>query len=283
MEFDAELFPMLPNFLGIGSHRCGTTWIFECLQTHPQVSMPLEKEIMFFNHNYSRGRKWYENFFKSVDSSARVGEFTPGYFNHIDTAGRIKELLPDVKMILCLRNPADQVFSHYHLMRRRQRTDKEFWQALEDIPYILRTAHYAKHLRRYLDLFDENQILLMVYEDIKKDSSGFLRKIYSFLEIDENHEAPVRENRINAYRSVRSRWIEGSVVATGFVLRKIQLYPLVAWIRKKGFLGRIRKANETPMDRPVLSAEDRARLDEIYAEDKEEIAKYLGRKLECWK
>lgn len=273
---------MLPNFIGVGSYRCGTTWIFECLKTHPQVSMPLDKEVMYFNRNFSKGSKWYENFFKSSDGAVAVGEFSPGYFNNVDTAPRIKETVPDAKLIVCLRNPADQVFSHYHLMKRRKRTDNDFWGALDDLPHLVRTAHYHMHLTRYLEFFDKEQILVLIYEDIKKDSESFLRKIYSFLDIDVDHKAPARQRQVNAFRNVRSRWLEGIVAKTGFVLRKIQLYPLVAWIRNSGFVSKIRQANEGQVIRPVLPPEDRKRLDEMFAEDKVQIGKYLGRKLDCW-
>ena len=41
----------LPDFLGIGAHKAGTTWLFERLRNHPDVWMPIEKEVHFFDRS----------------------------------------------------------------------------------------------------------------------------------------------------------------------------------------------------------------------------------------
>ena len=74
---------MLPNFIGIGAPRCGSTWLHDLLQSHPEVYMPeRRKEVYFFNTHYERGPEWYEGFFPA-DSEAgswrAVGEITPVY------------------------------------------------------------------------------------------------------------------------------------------------------------------------------------------------------------
>jgi hypothetical protein len=40
---------MPPNFLIIGAQKAGTTWLFQNLQSHPEIWLPAEKEIHFFD------------------------------------------------------------------------------------------------------------------------------------------------------------------------------------------------------------------------------------------
>ncbi len=40
---------MYPDFLVIGAQKAGTTWLYRSLRTHPQVWMPREKELHYFD------------------------------------------------------------------------------------------------------------------------------------------------------------------------------------------------------------------------------------------
>ncbi|MBK7919375.1 MAG: sulfotransferase [Chloroflexi bacterium] len=46
---------MKPDFLCIGAQKAGTTWLYQALRQHPQVSMPPIKE----NHYFDRGKRPY--------------------------------------------------------------------------------------------------------------------------------------------------------------------------------------------------------------------------------
>ena len=37
-----------PDFFCIGSEKCGTTWLWEMLRDHPDVGVPLPKELRYF-------------------------------------------------------------------------------------------------------------------------------------------------------------------------------------------------------------------------------------------
>lgn len=43
----------LPDFLGIGAQKAGTTWLSDNLRQHPEIWMPLEKEIHYFDRSVS--------------------------------------------------------------------------------------------------------------------------------------------------------------------------------------------------------------------------------------
>lgn len=84
----------LPEFIGIGAQRAGTTWLHECLRTHPQVFVPLHKETQFFNLHFERGLDEYRMSFCGAKPEAVVGEITPNYHHDEKALQRIREALP---------------------------------------------------------------------------------------------------------------------------------------------------------------------------------------------
>lgn len=72
---------MLPNFLIIGAPRSGTTWIQENIKHHPEIFMPEQKEIHFFDRNYAMGIEYYEKYFSAYDGQKAIGEATPDYLH----------------------------------------------------------------------------------------------------------------------------------------------------------------------------------------------------------
>lgn len=39
---------MKPGFIGIGAQKCASSWIYDILLDHPEVSMSEKKELDFF-------------------------------------------------------------------------------------------------------------------------------------------------------------------------------------------------------------------------------------------
>jgi hypothetical protein len=115
----------LPDFIIIGAQRCGTTSLYNYLTQHPLILSALRKEVHYFDNNFHKGVSWYQAFFPlislrngyakilSIDNSHLTGEATPYYLFHPLTPKRIAGLLPQVKLIVILRNPVDRAYSHF--------------------------------------------------------------------------------------------------------------------------------------------------------------------------
>jgi hypothetical protein len=127
------------DFLLIGAQKAGTTSLFEYMRRHPQVHMPPEKELSFFDRKYDRGPDWYlTTALRKAPVGARCGEASVGYMGGapFGTPGdidrwengaqasysrpyeeiiprRISQLIPNVKMICVLRDPVERAYSHY--------------------------------------------------------------------------------------------------------------------------------------------------------------------------
>ncbi|MBA7620387.1 hypothetical protein ES703_27736 [subsurface metagenome] len=208
------------DFIGIASLRCGTTWISRCLAEHPEVCFSSIKEINFFGTNYVKGLEYYKSFFKNCDGKINFykdcegklsfnkdygkkikGEFTPGYYLYNEAPQRIKKHFPDVKMIACLRNPIEQVLSHYrYKIKTGQKVHPNLIKELSQTPrnriYFV-YGFYYQHLSRFLKYFDPENILILIYEDALNDPAQFIKSIYQFLKIDENFIPSMLHKKIN--------------------------------------------------------------------------------------
>jgi len=107
---------MLPNFIIIGAQKCGTTSLHHYLDQHDEIVMSKVKELNFFNEelNWSKGLKWYEAHFQGEGKMR--GEASPHYTNYPMSPGvakRMKEIVPDAKIIYLVRDPVERLISAY--------------------------------------------------------------------------------------------------------------------------------------------------------------------------
>ena len=181
---------MLPNFLIIGAMKAATTSIAVHLNEHPDIFIPDEKELHFFvkEVNWSKGIEWYQSFFngrqeKYLAESSTMYTWYPSYKGIPE---RIKEILPEVKLIYICRHPIERAFSDYmrcYLLRTETRSIN--CAITTDSAYITRSLYYLQ-LEEYLKYFDKKNILILCFDEICNDVSTVLLKIYNFLDVKEN-------------------------------------------------------------------------------------------------
>jgi len=121
----------IPNFLIIGAAKSGTTSLYHALKQHPKIFMSPVKEPNFFaleggELNYPQGtvdprylaqcittKEEYNQQFEGVSNEIAVGEASPIYLYHPQAPVRIKNCLPNVKIIVILRNPIERAYSNF--------------------------------------------------------------------------------------------------------------------------------------------------------------------------
>ena len=191
---------VLPDFLIVGTQKGGTTALFVWLSRHPNVSKPIEKEIRYFDDLHGNGLGWYRSHFPTGAERAwarRVkrqpwitGEATPYYLLHPHAPGRVRSLLPDVRLVALLRNPVDRAYSlHQHRVRiglealpfgeavdaEEARLEGEVERMLADETYVsvelrehayLRGGVYVDQLDRWWAHFPREQLLVLRSEDL---------------------------------------------------------------------------------------------------------------------
>ena len=131
----------LPNTLIVGMGRSGTTALVRALNSHPdvwfvsnRVKIEMKDEIKhndmhFFSWDsrYEKGLGWYSKFFKAGANYKIIGEKTPSYFNDPAVSRIRKDLGPDIKIILCVREPIDRSYSQWAHLNQKGMYYGEFW------------------------------------------------------------------------------------------------------------------------------------------------------------
>ena len=120
----------LPNFIIFGAQKGGTTSLYANLVRHPQVLEALRKEVHYFDwygenapfHYGNKNIDWYRAHFASEqqlhEAGAITGEATPVYLSHPQIASDIRAVIPDVKLVVMVRNPVKRTYSQYQMYNR---------------------------------------------------------------------------------------------------------------------------------------------------------------------
>lgn len=275
-----------PDFIGLGAQKAGTSWLYACLYEHPELCLPF-KEIHYFSreHHYAKGIEWYERHFESCSQGLLKGEFSTSYLYSPDTARRIYEYHPTVKMIVCLRDPVSRAFSNYQndIKAGQVSPNVSFGESLKSHPEYLEQGLYSQQLSRYLEHFDRKQLLIMVYEDSRQNPLEFVRTIFRFLGVAPNFVPVMLTRRINVAHVPRCLALERMMQWTSAGLRKAGLGTLLWWIKQKGFQDVLYRLNTKSKPPGGLSQEQRTQFLEYFRADIQELESLLGRELEPWR
>jgi len=230
----------LPEFLIIGTKRGGTTSMFKYVNRHPNV-LPMwpgvenAKKTHFFDQNWDRGTAWYRAHFPSLAQRDRVeertgapaitGEAAPYDMFHPLVLDRVRQTIPDVKIIVLLRNPVDRIWSHYHERvnagvehlgfvealaaederlageEQRIRSEPGYYSERHDFCSYQARGRYLEHLGPWLDAFYPRQLHIVRSEDLYADPQKTVVEVQRFLGLPEvPPPTPHRYNYVPANR-----------------------------------------------------------------------------------
>ena len=218
------------DFIVPGSQKAGTTSLYHYLRRHPEIFLPSSKDDPFFcvDSRYRRGWDQYaEDRFDEANQDQKWGKVTAHYLGYVScTPGRIREMMPDVKIIVLLRNPIDRAFSHHQMHFYNGFEKRSFRQAVEDslqdealregrqCTYqveperrtYLTWSEYGRILETYLSHFERDQLRVFYTSDLASSPSEVLREIFLHLEVNPNFTP---ENVGKRYHKGRDRRITG--------------------------------------------------------------------------
>jgi hypothetical protein len=214
----------LPDFIIAGAPRCGTTWLYGVADRHPNIEMakPVVPEPKFFLHDalYERGLAYYANrWFASLSPGTLTGEKSANYLESKVAAERIHACLPEVRLVLVLRNPADRAFSNYLWSRQNGLETAAFEVALareedreRELPEELRYARphalfsrglYADLLRPYFRRFPRERMLVLRYEDIIASPGQVAESLHHFVGATPRPQDGVDQQSLNSARDAQ--------------------------------------------------------------------------------
>lgn len=187
----------LPDFLGIGTQKGGTTSLHRWLSEHNEIFLPPCKEIHYFDLNHEKPLEWYKDKFKYAEFNQKCGEITPFYLYHPKTPYRIKRAIPKVKLIVLLRDPVERTISQiYHSKQRgfdklppkvaleaeSERLRNGGIESLQKHSYKGRSL-YIEQLDRYERLFEKEQLLILKSENLFVDEKDTWLEVQDFLQV----------------------------------------------------------------------------------------------------
>lgn len=280
----------LPNFLGIGAMRSGTSWLYEQLRAHKDVYMSAQKQLNFFIAFYDYGIEWYCKYFPSEKEAIKykvIGEITPTYMAHPDVASRIHHYIPDCRFIVMLRNPTDRAYSEYTKTLRNWNFQGTFDDLVERHEDILARGYYAKQLERYFQFFPRNQFLILIFENTMSNPRAALEKLARFFEIDPSGFNLNRmQKKINAsYLPRTPRLYSSAALARRYFAKNNMGYidTMAARIGLKQVARYIFRFRGPRSELPKLDGKTRVRLNNLYSQEIRNLEKLLDEDLSIWK
>jgi len=280
-----------PNLFIAGAPKCGTSSLHAYLQQVPGIYMSRIKEPKYFcpvaipdDHPIKpiRDRDRYLRLFAEGATARYRGEASPDYLEDPQAPYLIREVSPEAKVIVSLRDPVERLYSHY-LMLRNNRT--AFGTFAEEIRRGLElqsnrslsllwpdTGRYFEQVQRFREVFGVTGLQVLIYEEFAADVQGAVRQVLQFLDI----EYPVADIDPDAHRQhseARGQWVR-YLWANKTISRAAE-----SWVppRARKFVREKFLVKQVP--KPPVDPEARRFLVDFYSEDVRQLSGLLGRSL----
>lgn len=279
------------DFIGIGAQKSGTTWLAQCLGEHPQIFIPKIKELFYFSKDAlpvlekeKLSYEQYKKYFHKASAGQIKGEFTPLYLYDEHSPGSIKELFPGIKILVIIRDPIYRAYSHYRHIKMTKPTSESFSEMLKTELALINWGQYYKWLKKYYEIFPKENIKVIIYEEFKRAPEKFLKELFIFLQVSPDFIPPSAQKRVNVKKDVRNEKIRNLKYRLRQKFFKFPLgrmiIKLISLLKINELLKKICYADDhgaEPIDNATLD-----RLKEIFKEDKINLEKLLGKKLDHW-
>lgn len=293
---------MLPTFLGLGAPKAATTWLARCLDEHPSVFITDVKETEYFSwrHTMQDLGAYKEHFRAAGPSAEAVGEISTSYLHWEGTPDRAHAVVPEAHLFASLRDPVEQIHSHYWHLRRQNFHQQQrsrpasLEEALDLYPEkLLRPARYAEHLARWLTVYDRDQVHVIFYEDIQNRPDDVVENLYRFLNVDASFRPSVlkvQDRSVRRGTSPRSETLERMYTRLYDILTQYVYFPLRHTIGRrvaeaiKNRVG-VREMLEGIFRRdgyPDMAPDLQADLRSEFADDIRDLETLTGRDLQHW-
>lgn len=277
-----------PNFFIIGGGRSGTTSLYEYLKDTKGVFLPKTKELNYFCPSVNPkllltksidNKKEFLNFFKDVKDEKAIGDASPLYLWDPKSAKLIHDTIPHAKIIIILRNPIERAYSHFLQLVAYGVESYPFSNCINrslsaPADYsgrIIEAGLYYEQVKRYLEIFGQNQIRIYFYEEFFNDPNFYMKEILEFLNVD----ADLPDSIGKVYNSlvIPKNKISEKIFKSNF-LKKIgkTIVPKKSSIYVKNFLGKKTSKQE-------MNLEDRKVLQKIYDDDIKKLKILLKRNI----
>ena len=285
-----------PNFFIVGAPKTATTSIYEYLKTVPEIYLSSLKEPSYFAENlfpadsYSRrigDKEEYLSFFQNVRNEKIIGEASTAYLVDPDAARLIKEISPDSKCLISLRDPVERAFSHYRFHCQYRKIAISFHDQIKNEiegkikiknPRIrLKDGFYCGNIKRFWEIFGKNKIMITLFEDFIQNPKKIMEEILEFLEINYTFDNFQFEQHNKTESKILMPKGNISKLFLIKVLNRLPIKKMTPELFRKFFSSKLMTSVDS-----VMNDKDRQLLIDYYKDDVKKLENILGRKLP-WK
>ena len=231
---DYELFAELSrrenpklDFMCVGFTKCGTTSLNNAFRMNEEIKMPTGKETFYLHwrNSYDNApERFQEKYFSDMPEGVLRGNVEPSY--HVSARGVYECFGKDIKLLFMVREPVGATFSYYKMLMRRPRkmdyveyykkhkkySMEIFSDFMEDKIYSeeIDRFQYDKWIGKYLQYFSREQIKVVVFEELLRDTKRVMDEIQDFIGIKNKlayEELPHSNDGGNVSRGYLSAYI----------------------------------------------------------------------------
>lgn len=292
------------DFVIVGTAKAGTTHVYETLKQHPDISLP-QKETFYFmnpqllelgkgerNNPYEDLPETDDDYWSLFDGNRpnrKWGEVGTGYlYNYEYALPKIKQLSPDAKIVIILRNPVSRCYSGYTHFVKNAMEPLSFEEALEAekkrvqksfsfMWHYQAMSYYADSVKAYFEAFEHVKVLF--FEELVQDSPSFFEKFYQFLEVESLEIQTKRTNESGVPKN--KRWQATITQPNRFkhAIRPV-FRMLVPMEKRKRVREWLKSQNLTKT--PEMSGDTKLALTKLFEADVEELEAFLNQSISWW-
>jgi hypothetical protein len=281
------------SFLIIGGvEKAGTTSLYTYLAAHPQVLPSLRKETDYFRTEGATREAYVAEFppLPAAGGPWTMMESSPGYLAEADrVAPRLAAALPQARLVFVLREPIERLRSCYRFYRSRLylpeamsfdtfvRTCLQFEETGHPPGPGLMIWHlralsrgrYERQLVPFLELFPQDQVLVLDYEALRRDARALTARAAGFAGLDDGFYAQYGFERENVSFGARHRGLQRAALAVNHRLERLwRRHPAL----KRRLLRIYKRLNEKPLESDPLSPETMSMLQAWYGPTRQWLA-----------
>jgi hypothetical protein len=227
----------------------------------------------------------YLKLFKNVTNQKAIGEISNGYLFSTISATEIKDKYPQAKIVMILRNPVSRAYSHYLANVRDGRATLSFRDELEaDLKKsnkgwcishnYVEMGMYYQQVKRFMDAFPNNQILIFLNDDLKTDANAVGKKLFDYIGVDANASINY-SNKQNEAKMPKWTGLIKFITQTGLKRKLFRALPARMQANVKPFFFKEGKI-------PKMSEEDKQWMIALFKDDIEKTQALINRDLSNW-
>ncbi|MYM65134.1 sulfotransferase [Pseudomaricurvus sp. HS19] len=285
-----------PNFFLIGVPKAGTTSIHEVLSAQDHIFMSELKEPHFFSNvgdfgisqkNIRSDSDYYKLFSKASAGDRVIGESSTSYFYSKPAMESIKEVCPDAKILIVLRDPIDRLLSHWSMDVREGVQKKSLFDAIEEdysrsekgyrVSHMyIECGRYYEGVKNAMEIFGGDNVFICLFDDLMESPSHFYKRLFVWLGLSGSFYSVSKLSHSNKAGEVKN------VVARKlFHFRPLRRF-LAYWL-SGSIKAVLRSLIMSPAGKVYISVEEEEKLAKFFSKDLDNLIRDYDLNVSSWR